>query len=638
MIRIDHLTKTFPDKTLFRDGTVQLSPGMRVGLVGANGSGKTTLLRMLLGAEHPDEGQISIDNKVSMGYLPQEIIPQSESSVLAFVLGHFPEIQTLENRILTLSDKLAEYPDKQQLLTQLGEAQHAFERLGGYSMEENARKILSGLGFPPGDETRSMKSFSGGWRMRAALGALLLQSPDYLLLDEPTNHLDLEALIWLEEFLDTWSGGLILISHDRVFLDKTVHHILEIERGHMTLFRGNFTAYREEKQSRIELQRAAWQNQQKKIVEIERFIARFRYKDSKASQVQSRVKMLEKMERIEEPVESKPTWRLRLPQPGRAPQKIAVLEKVDKAYGENCVYQNLDLILERGLKVGLVGPNGSGKSTLLKLLADVEAPTGGKIIRGKQVNHAYFAQHQLEILDPDKTVLGTVLEEAPDWTISDVRSYLGQYLFTGDTVEKLVRVLSGGEKSRLALARMLVNPAHVLYLDEPTNHLDMAARDIIERVLSEFQGTLVCISHDRHFMNRVTNRIWEIQEGAIAEYHGNYDYYEWKREQTDGYISRTDLQSKKDRDDIHPESGKPPGKSGLSYRERKRMKNRLQKLQRKMIDLETTLGDLMELTENPEDPTDYEALQAVQKRLAETEASYLQFLEEAERLGKRLSG
>ncbi|NQT98268.1 MAG: ABC-F family ATP-binding cassette domain-containing protein [Candidatus Marinimicrobia bacterium] len=625
MIRLEGISKEFPDKVLFDNTSLIIKPGMRIGLVGPNGSGKTTLLRLMLGEESVDSGNVLVDKGTVIGYLPQDIIPGSDRSILEEVMQAYPMVADLEEKIYAVSQQVAVEPDNEKLLNRLSNLQEDYERMEGWSLEDRAARILSGLGFSKEQFHRPLEVFSGGWRMRVVLAGILLLDPDMLFLDEPTNHLDLDATIWLETFLAAWKGGLVMISHDRSFLDTAVTHIVEIDQAMIILYSGNYSYYREQKQLRHEQQAAAYRNQQRKIASTERFIERFRYKNTKARQVQSRIKQLEKLERIAAPVTAEHRLHLALPQPGRAPLKVAELKAVHKQYDDLIVYHKLDLMIERGQKIGLVGRNGAGKSTLLKMLAGETPITTGQLNFGAAVKRAYFAQHQLEILDPDKTVYTSIESIAGGWTISQIRGYLGGFLFPGDTVDKLVKILSGGEKSRLALARMLVEPAHLLLLDEPTNHLDMVSRDVVERVLADYQGTLVCISHDRHFLNTVTNATIEIHGGRIKIYSGNYDYYYWKSGRNSG--NGTALS----------ETSSPVEPSDKQARiaerkERRRLENESKKLTREMQLLEKYLAEQTRIINDPANVSNFQIIQQALQAEERYEMEYLKLLERAEQI------
>lgn len=623
MIHFHNISKTYPDKTLFNDLNLVIKRGVRAGLVGANGSGKTTLLRMIVNEEEPDQGSVQVDRKITIGYLPQEITSTSAKTILHEVLDEVPEVGILESDIKTLSERISAEPENPALLDKLGRLQGEFERLDGWNIESQAKKVLGGLGFSPDQINTPLEQFSGGWRMRVALAKLLFKQPDILLLDEPTNHLDLASLIWLETFLKDWQGALVLISHDRTFLDKTINQIFEIHHQSIQNYSGNYSHYVTEKALRIEQQAAAYKNQQKHILETERFIERFRYKDSKATQVQSRVKALEKLERIAPPEGAQSHISVRIPQPGRSVRMIAEFHNADKSYGTLNVFKGLDLNLERGQKIGLVGPNGAGKSTLLKMLAQVEPLTAGKLKWGEGVEKAYFAQHQFEALPLESTIFELLAQAVPQWTTTEIRSYLGSFLFSGDTIDKQIKVLSGGEISRLALSKMLATPAHLILLDEPTNHLDMQSRDIVQNAIGSFEGTMVCISHDRHFLNAVTNTIIEVNQGGIQIYSGNYEYYLWRKSQTSD-------EQKPDREATRAASG-TKGR-GEGHAERKKRANRLKKIPVLIQECEAAITEQEAILEDPKYASQYEKIQAAIDQKDHLEEQYLELLEEQETL------
>ncbi len=623
MIHLHSITKTYPDKTLFKDLDLVVKRGSRVGLVGANGSGKTTLLRMIVGEEEADHGQVQINKKISIGYLPQEITTTSQETILHEVLNETPEIAELEIQIEAISAQISSEPDNHALLEKLGRVQAEFERLNGWSIESEAKKVLGGLGFTPEQMKTPLEQFSGGWRMRVALAKLLFKHPDILLLDEPTNHLDLASLIWLETFLKEWSGALVLISHDRTFLDKTINQIFEIDHATIHSYAGNYSKYIAEKALRIEQQRAAYRNQQKLIDETEQFIERFRYKASKATQVQSRVKVLEKLERIAPPEGEQSRISVRIPQPGRSTRIIAEFSGVAKAYGTLEVFRNLNLLIERGQKIGLVGPNGAGKSTLLKMLAQEEPLSGGKLKWGEGVVSGYFAQHQFEALPLEQTLFDLISAENPKWLTTEVRNYLGSFLFSGDTVDKQIKVLSGGEISRLALAKMLANPSHLILLDEPTNHLDMRSRDVVQEAISGFSGSMVCISHDRHFLNAVTNMIIEVDHGTIKIYPGNYEYYIWRKSQQSSETTRSETSVK-----TTPAAKQASGE----YHDRKKQSNRIKKLHKLIQDCEVDISEQDKILQDPAASSEYEKIQAALLEKESLEEKYLELLEELETL------
>ncbi len=524
MIGLDGVSKAYGGQELLRDCTWRIGRGERIGLVGPNGAGKTTLCRILAEVEEPDAGRVHRDTGVTVGYLLQEVTGGAERTVLAEALAGFDEVWRLEGELESLAARMAGPGAEPGLTDRYGEIQHRFEALGGYRLEADAKVILSGLGFGPEAVHRPLAEFSGGWRMRAALARLLLLRPDLLLLDEPTNHLDLESLGWLENFLAAYEGSVVIVSHDRYFLNRMVTAIADLAGGGVTVYHGDYDHFLVEREARQALREAQARNQAKRVAEIERFIERFRYKATKARQVQSRVKMLERMERIEIEAGAR-RIRFSFPQPPRTGRLVGRLVDVSKAYGDNVVYAGVDFQVERGERVALVGVNGAGKSTLLKMLAGVLPFDDGERMLGAHVEVQYYAQHQLDALDPARTVLEELELAAPEAPIARLRSILGSFLFSGDTVEKKVAVLSGGEKARVALAKMLARPAALLCMDEPTNHLDLASKEVLEDALSGFTGTIVFISHDRYFINRIATQVVEVDRGRLTTYLGSYDDY-----------------------------------------------------------------------------------------------------------------
>ena len=619
MIRLESISKAYPSGDLFSNVNIFLKRGMRAGLVGPNGAGKTTLLKIMLGEESPDSGNILKDKAITIGHLAQDIVLSTEKSILKQVLKAYPEVVELENKINNLTDSISKDSKNNDLIEALGECQNRFEALGGWSLEKKAKKILSGLGFVKSQFNSSMEDLSGGWRMRVALATILLQEPDILFLDEPTNHLDLEATIWLESFLSGWKGGIVMISHDREFLDRSINHTMEIDLKKVVLYKGNFTDYIEAKSLRQEQQRNAYRNQQKQIKETERFIDRFRYKNTKSTQVQSRVKMLDKMEKVEAPSEQKSEINLILPEPTRSPLNVISCRNVKKSYGSLEVFSELEMVVERGQKIGLVGKNGAGKSTLLKMLAGVESVSSGAVRLGSSVVRSYYAQHQLEILEVRDTVYESIEKVSPGWSETNIRKYLGSFLFSKDEVEKLVKVLSGGEKARLAMARMLIEPSHLLLLDEPTNHLDMISRNVLENAMMNYNGAIVCISHDRHFLNQITNTTCEVGNRKIKLYEGNYEYYEWKREPQ----KEVKFQNKK------TEANE---ESKVSYKDRKKIRNRLSSISKRYIAIDSELDLLKNIIEHPKNGKDYEKLQEATIKMSNLEQEYLTLIEEEEHL------
>ena len=524
MFGLDAVSKGYGGQQLLQDCTWRIGRGERIGLVGPNGAGKTTLCRILAGVEETDAGRVHRDSGVTVGYLPQEVTTGEDRTVLAEALSGFDEVWRLEAELESLASRMAGPDAGPELTETYGEVQHRFEALGGYRLEAEAKIILGGLGFSPDGAHRPLAEYSGGWRMRAALARLLLLRPDLLLLDEPTNHLDLESLQWLENFLAAYEGSVVIVSHDRYFLNRMVTAIADLAGGSVTLYHGDYDHFLMEREARQALREAQARNQAKRVAEIERFIERFRYKASKARQVQSRVKMLGRMERIETEADAR-RIHFSFPQPPRTGRLVARMSGIRKAYGDNVVYAGVDFLVERGDRVALVGINGAGKSTLLKMLAGTLPFDAGERVLGSHVEVQYYAQHQLDALDPTRTVLEEIELAAPEAQISRLRTILGSFLFSGDTVEKKVGVLSGGEKARLALAKMLARPAALLCMDEPTNHLDLASKEVLEEALSGFTGTIVFISHDRYFINRIATQVVEVEHGQLATHLGSYDDY-----------------------------------------------------------------------------------------------------------------
>ncbi|NLJ27110.1 MAG: ATP-binding cassette domain-containing protein [Deltaproteobacteria bacterium] len=534
MITVQKVSKFLGKKELFEEVSFHIHPGEKIGLIGHNGAGKSTLFNIILGETEPDSGTVIKSKNLRLGHLPQQWAPLEGKTVLAHAMDIHGELHTLRAELHSIQHSLEAERDSEKmksLALQQTRILEQMEHLGGYDLEARAQKILAGLGFKKDQLQLSVSALSGGWVMRLELARLLLAEPDLLLLDEPTNHLDLSSLLWLEQYLQNTSSAMMIISHDRTFLNSIVKRILELEGGQLNEYTGNYDDYLKEKSQRQEILQASYRNQQERIRQIERFVERNRVRASGARQAQSRLKMLDKIERIDLPAEQESAIHFTFPAPSRSGKRVLELSNVHKSYGEHTVYEGIDLVIERGDRVAFIGESGAGKSTLLKMLAGVEEPTAGRRIVGHQALLGYYAQYQWEQLQPDWTVLEEASSVSGDMPQSQLRSLLGAFLFRGEDVLKRVSVLSGGEKARLILCKLLLQRPNVLLLDEPTNHLDIPSRDVLERALAEFPGTICFISHDRHFINALTNKVLAVDSGKIHLFPGNYNDFHniWKK-------------------------------------------------------------------------------------------------------------
>ncbi|MGK9116678.1 ABC-F family ATP-binding cassette domain-containing protein [Olivibacter jilunii] len=529
MIAINNLTFEIGARALYDDANWHIKPGDKVGLIGANGTGKTTLLRIIIGEYTPTSGTISMAKDLKIGYLNQDLLSyESEKSILHVAMEAFERQNQLHAEIETLLKKM-ETDYSEELIHKLSDKQIEFEALDGYNIEYRAHEILAGLGFDDEQQSRKLSEFSGGWRMRVMLARILLQAPDILLLDEPTNHLDLPSIKWLEAYLQAFEGAIVIVSHDRYFLDRVINKTVESRKGKLTLYAGNYSFYLEEKALRNEIQAGQFKNQQAKIKQEERLIERFRAKASKAKMAQSRIKALERMERVDDVDDDNPTVNFSFKFSKQSGRHVVRLEHITKAYPGVPILKNAHAVIEKGDKIALIGANGKGKSTLLRIIANADKDFEGKSETGHNVTTTFFAQHQLEALHLENEILQELQAFAPKHTETELRSILGCFLFTGDDAFKKIKVLSGGEKSRVALAKALTADANFLILDEPTNHLDIQSVNILIQALQQYEGTLITVSHDRYFLDSVANKIWYIENQEIKEYPGTYkEYEEWQ--------------------------------------------------------------------------------------------------------------
>jgi len=591
MIQLSGAGKRFGPKFLFENLNWMITPKDRAGLVGANGSGKTTLLKILAGLETLDYGGIGITRGISAGYLPQDGLSLSGRTVFAECMSVFSSLQEMEQEMEDLTRKMSELdpagPEYAQVADRFHQIDSEFRNRDGYAIEAQVGTVLAGLGFPHSEWQRRTEHFSGGWQMRIALAKLLLEKPNVLLLDEPTNHLDLEARNWLEQYLTDYPFAYVLISHDRYFLDVTVDKIVEIWNRGVHFYSGNYEKYLQQKQERTDQLEAAYRNQRERIEQLEAFINRFRYQATKAKQVQSRIKELDKIERIELPAEEK-TIHFSFPQPKPSGRIVAEFQNVSKSYGDKFVFGGVNFIIERGDRIALVGVNGAGKSTLIKLLAGIEPLSTGEYRLGHNAQVDYFAQDQYKELDPNARMLDDLQGMAPRSTNTELRSLLGCFLFSEDDVFKRIGVLSGGERNRYALARMLLQPSNFLLLDEPTNHLDLRAKDVLLESLEKFTGTVVFVSHDRYFIDKLATRVFEIGSGEVQIFPGNYEDYLWRKEGKQIDLTLPGVPAPAP--NHLPPATHVPNAKRLNPLKLKQMQERRQELEQQVADLETEIS------------------------------------------------
>ena len=553
VLRLERVSKIYPTGEVLRDVTWEVKPGDRIGLVGVNGAGKSTQLRLIAGQEEPTSGQVVRQGEPRIAYLQQEFDVDPQRSVREELFQAFGEAASVLNQQRAVeeamgSEQAASDPDHlDRLIQDLGRLQSRFEALHGYELDARIDKLLPTIGFSPEAAERKVSDYSGGWQMRIALGKILLQDPDLLLLDEPTNHLDVETIQWLESYLLEQTAALVVISHDRTFLDRVCNQIVSTERGISRSYLGNYTAHLEQKAMEREATQAAFERQQKEIATQQAYIDRFRASATRSTQAKSREKQLDKVDRVEAPIESVAGPSFRFPPAPRSGAQVAVFDNLTHSYGDKILFLGAELEVERGDRIAFVGPNGAGKSTLLRLVMGIEQPDEGTARLGEHnVLAGYFEQNQAEALDLSKTVIDTMYEAVPDWTQTQVRSLLGSFCFSNETVFKEVGKLSGGEKARVALALMLLTPCNLLVLDEPTNHLDIPAKQMLEDALRDYEGAALLVSHDRYFISRVANRIVELRDGELVLYRGDYAYYLEKKEEERAAAAERDLAAAKE--------------------------------------------------------------------------------------------
>ena len=590
MISLDNLTVSYGGWTLFDDISFLINEKDRIGLVGKNGAGKTTLLRIITGEQQPTEGAVTINGECTIGYLPQQMRVADTTTLKAETEKAFDEVLRLEAEIASLTAEIAtredyESEEYESLLHRLNDAQDRYHILGGDTREADIEKTLLGLGFKRTDFDRATSEFSGGWRMRIELAKLLLRRPSIFLLDEPTNHLDIESIQWLEEYLRNYSGAVLLISHDRAFLDNVTTRTVELSLGHIYDYKVPYSKFVELRAERRAQQMAAYENQQKMIEKTEEFIEKFRYKPTKSNQVQSRIKQLERLERIEVEEEDLATLNIKFPPAPRSGQIVAEVKEVGKAFGEKRIFSDFTFTLERGQKIALVGRNGEGKTTMARMLIGELEQTEGTIKVGANVNIGYYAQNQDDLMDGEFTVLDTLDRVAVGDIRTRLRDILGAFLFRGEDIDKKVKVLSGGERSRLAMARLMLEPYNLLVLDEPTNHMDMRSKDILKRAIQKYDGTVVLVSHDRDFLDGIVDRVYEFRDGGVKEYLGGIYYFLEKRKVES-------LQEIERKDAPTASATKETSTGKLSYEQRKEQEKLLRKLRKAVETIESELADI----------------------------------------------
>lgn len=609
LVSVLNLSLTFGGREILKNVNFQVEPGDRIGLVGPNGSGKTSLLRMIVGELAPDKGEIRISKGVRVGYLPQDLYEVLTGRLLQFVVDSVPSRVQLRDQLAALESSLGDHPDPEtqsKLAAQLADVHHRIIDLDARHPLHLAEKILLGLGFKPEHFEKPMTSLSGGWKMRAALASLLYQSPDLLLLDEPTNHLDVPSVHWMEEFLRTYKGAMVLICHDREFLNRQSERTISFEPEGMRFYNGNYEHYLRAREEEAKVLEARAKNQEQKVKEAERFIERFRYKASKARQAQSKIKLVKKMELVET-YQKRKTIRFSFPPVPRSGREVLSIQGLSKSFGPLTLYKDLHLRVMRGERVAIIGPNGAGKTTLLRLIAGELQPDEGQAALGHNVTMSYYAQHLSEMLDSNKTILAEVYQVVPHETVSFVRGVCGAFLFSGPEVDKSIGVLSGGERARVSLAKILVKPGNFMVMDEPTNHLDILSSEMLIDALREFEGTLLFVSHNQSFVNRLATKIWDIRDGSIVEYPGTlheyFDHLAGKEKEQDGEPDRREdaeesmTQARQKRKDVRKEKAE---KRNLIAAALKPIQSKLKQIEERIDEMETRKAKVEQLLADPD--------------------------------------
>jgi len=626
---LQNITFEFGARTIVEDATWHIQPNERIGLIGYNGTGKSTLLKLFVGQYQPTRGTVERSRGLTMGYLHQDLLSfDTKDSILSVALGAFERILQLEKEIEELGKKLENDPDE-KLLHDYTDKLHELETLGGYTIHHKTEEVLQGLGFANADLQRPFNEFSGGWRMRVLLAKMILQQPDLLLLDEPTNHLDLPSIEWLEKYLQHYQGSVVIVSHDKYFLNRMVTKIVELYQEQLHIYNGNFDYYEKEKAIRIDQQQKAYQNQQDYIRQNERLVERFRAKASKAAMAQSLIKKLDKLERIEDVELERPNIKINF-RIDKTPGKVLVeLKDVSKTFGENVIVEHTSIEIDRGDKIALIGANGKGKSTLLRIIAGTENFSGHRKW-GHNVEEAFYAQHQLEALNIQNNVLDEMKEAGSQKTDLELRTLLGCFLFSGDDVEKKIRVLSGGEKARVALAKTIISKANFLLLDEPTNHLDMHSSDLLVEALNRYEGSYILVSHDRYFISKTANKIWEIVDHKIKEFKGGYEeYVAWKERMQKSERSNESYKSSKEiKIEKEEKVRKIEEKKLIQPPVNKELKRELQKQQRLFQQLEENIALLKEQKQKLEAALSDHSTYSDKNKFLQTESEYKKVSEE----------